>query len=262
MDERKPDFEAVLAEVLEGRASGGSHVTPDLLVAYHHKQLPPDEADRVVEHLAACRPCADLLLELVRFGEDSLEGEKTYAAREGVVDLETEADWRELRSRIASSEGSVAVPKSAAERRPTSRPPYLAYGLAASLLLTVGLGAWVAGLKQELRALREPHVNVAIVNLYTEEFHRGDGNEGSVPREAERFVAILTLPASFRVSAEHRVEILDADGRLIWSGSGLKPTDAGTLHLELTRRLLAPGEYRIRVHVSDKPVEFDLRLDR
>lgn len=260
MDEKSPDLETALDEVLEAGAAAGGHATPDLLVAYHHEALSPEEADRVQEHLAACRSCADLLLELVRFSEDSEEDE-AHAGSEGVVDLEAEADWRALRSRIAGSEAPDAARTSYAERRQRSRPRYQAFGLAASLFLSVVLGFWVAVLRQELRALREPQVNVAIVNLYTEEYHRGDPDEGTVPGDAERFVAILTLPSDFRSSVEHRVEILTADGRHVWSGLG-QPTRAGTFHLELSRRLLAPGEYRIRVLEADKPVaEFDLRLD-
>jgi len=259
MEERNPDLQAALTQVLEENPTSGEHLTPELLVGYHHERLPPEEADAVREHLAACPPCAELLLELVRFGREEGEGEPSHRGGD-VTDLEAEADWRALRSRIAESEGPEAGARSHDRVPGKARPPYLAYGLAASLLLIVGLGAWIAELREEVGTLREPQINLPIVNLYGEGFARGGADEGTVRDAEERFVVILN-PPTFPAATEHRVEILTAEGQPVWSGRGLQRTEAGNFHLELSRRLLEPGQYRIRLFEGRESIaEFELRL--
>ena len=134
----------------------------------------------------------------------------------------------------------------------------LAYALAASLLLTAGLAAWVAVLKSELDLSRRPQVNFTVVNLEPDGASRGDPREATVASASERIVVILN-PPSFPAAVEHRVEILTDDDRVLWSGRGLRPTAAGNFHLELSRRFLPPGEYRLRLSAGDELVtHFDL----
>lgn len=252
MGENKTDFSAALEAVL-AQARGEEHVEVEQLVAYRHGRLPAEEADAVQDHLAACRECADLLLELEGFEEEAAEPKDR-----GVVEFETEVAWRGLRPRL-DARPAVAEPRTAPREKP--RAPWLAWGLAASFLLAaLGLAAWVAGLRSELRGLREPQLNLPIVSLVAPGFARGEGEEGVVRGGGERFVVILNPPATPR-DVVHGVEIRDAQGSLVWSGEGLQPTGLGNFHLELSRRLLPPGKYRIRLYANEATIaEFELEV--
>jgi len=95
MDESNPKLKAALATALREKHRGDEHLSPELLVAYHHDRLPPEEIDAAQEHLAACRPCADLLLELARFGDDTGDEETE------VADLAAAGDEQILAHRLA-----------------------------------------------------------------------------------------------------------------------------------------------------------------
>src|SRR5262245_29748869 len=94
MDNLKPDLAAALDAVLATpRAGTEAHLAPERLVAYHHDRLPAGEAEAVQEHLAACRLCSDLLLELVQF---SREEQEEAGAASGLADFEEVVAWRRL----------------------------------------------------------------------------------------------------------------------------------------------------------------------
>lgn len=259
MDARSPDFTTALRLALAERpARGGEHPLPETLVAYHHDRLPPAEADALQEHLAACRSCADLVLELAQF--TAAEPTETSAGPEHADDWHLLAERLRRESADSSPFPADAPPAVAAIERRRRRPVRFAYALAAALAFaTIGLALWVAALRGELATLREPVLNVSIVNLEPAGFTRG-GEAAATAAAGERFVAILN-PPSFPRDVAHRVEVLDAGGRRLWSADGLSPTEAGNFHLELTRRLLPPGEYRLRLLLGDEPVaEFTLRV--
>ena len=255
-DDQEQDLAAALEEALAApAATAGAHPSPEQLVAYHHDRLPPAEIEPVQEHLAQCRLCADLLLELVRFtGEED-------GARPGLVDFEAEAAWRQLAPRLreeirADSTAEISPP----ERRKRAPVARLAYGLAAALLIsTVGLGLWAGRLRGQLDALRRPQANVPILNLEPAGFARGDDAQ-VVARAGRRSVLILN-PTSFPAPASYRVEILAAGGARLWSGEGLLPTGAGNFNLELPGDLLTPGTYRLRLlRDGEEAAKFDLRV--
>ena len=256
MDERKseasPDLAAALDAVAADMAqTAGTHPKAAMLVDYHHDRLAPEIADGVQEHLAACRDCSDLLLELVRF--DIAEPDTVTGAGAQVADLETEAAWRALASEIDAapsthevSEGVPVRPKA----RP-SRPAPLIAALAASVVISLGLAGWVATLRSELSARRQPQINVPILYLEPPGSIRGDyahiaTGEGSGP-----VMLILNSPSSTPAVA-HELEILaDPDGRTVWRHDGLLPTETGDFHLELNRGLLPPGSYRLQLLRDD-----------
>ncbi len=257
MDGHDAEFKAALNEIL--RAQATEHLPPEQLAAYHHDLLSAEDEETAREHLAACRMCSDLLLETIRFEGDGAQDE-TRAP--GVVDFEAEADWRSLQARLHEEEpaneatGMPAQRSAPAASAATSR---WALGLAASLLATVGLGIWVVQLESELAALRQPQTNLEIISLEPDGFTRGDLDEVTVRGASDRFVVILnpSLPAD----SEHEIEILDSDGRLVWAGKRLSPTDLGTFYLELSRSLLPPGTYSIRLRSeNESQTEFVLRV--
>ena len=72
------------------------HPSPEKLSAYQAKELPPEESDRIQEHLVQCGFCTDLVLDLQGF----LEPQEEEPARKGVADLGTEAGWRKLKDEM------------------------------------------------------------------------------------------------------------------------------------------------------------------
>lgn len=247
----------------------GIHPEIELLVAYHHGRLAPGEADNLAEHLSLCDHCGDLLLDLGEFETDAFE---TDAAETGAAasdpassaDFAVERDWRSLSARLAE-ERDEQPPMPA--RRPT-RPPGVAYGLAAGFFaVAVGLSLWVLTLRSELTRLQAPQLNVPIVNLRPVGSLRS-GDEAVEARAAgDRFVVILN-PSGEPADVEHRVRLLRADGDVwneIWSGTGLRPSDAGNFFLVLPRNLLPAGTYRLDVAPSlgameGEASEFDLEV--
>ena len=250
MAERNPSFQDAFDEVLRTGVVG-EHVAPERMVAYHNGLLPESEADAVQEHVAGCRECGDLLLELVRFEDDGA----TEEPDEAIADLEAEADWRALRSRIAGDEPQATPRK---PPRGVSKP-YVAWGLAASLLLSIGLGARVRFLSSELASLRQDQVHPAIVDLYSDGHTRSDPEESIVRGHGELFVVFLNPPTSFPPIVEYKAEILDADDRVVWS-KALWPED-GRFSFILSRTQLTPGPYRIHLSAAEADTwEFVLQV--
>jgi hypothetical protein len=186
------------------------------------------------------------------------------------ADFEAASAWRELQGRLelgavepATAAAAQAAPAVAAARparpAPLSRRPL--YLLAATLAAaTLGLSFWVGMLRGELARLRQPQLNLPIVNLEPVGMRRGGAETVTVGGNAERFVLILN-PPQLPPHLPHRVEILDTDGRLVWEGRGLEPTPLGNFHLELSRRLLPASQYRLRLLRDDDEVaEFTLQL--
>ncbi len=260
MGEEDGRLEAALGAAL--RSAGGlgeEHPEASLLVAYHHGNLSAVEAEAVLDHVAICRNCGDLLLELDGFQESSQS--PAVGGPEQVSDLETERAWREVRDRLGETGG---VDRSAGPSPPprVARGRSVGFALAALFSLAViGLGLRVGSLETELANLREPQLNLAILNLRAEGSTRGDTEVPAAGGNQGRFVVILN-PPSFPVERSHRVEILRAEGDLVWASDGLRPTAAGNFHLELSHRLLSPGEYRIRLILGrEATAEFKLRIE-
>jgi hypothetical protein len=145
---------------------------------------------------------------------------------------------------------------------------------AASLaILTAGLLAWnvklqerTAGLETRLeQALRTPeaspgpaspaaapappplqaHVNVPIVDLEPPAQVRGEGSRRQIIR-LEPNTSIVTLIVNTdapRRAADYTLDLLDATGTTVWTGSGLRPGADATLSVALPAALLPPGDY-------------------
>jgi hypothetical protein len=250
MDEPKLDFAQALAAASGADGEGEAHLTPEVLVAYRLDRLDAGQDDAVQEHLARCRACSDLLLELAEF------------SRGGADEVDDEAPWNRFADRLRAEAAAPAPPPPGPPRRRRTAPPARwATALAAGFLAsTVGLGIWVAVQHQQLAALRRPRVNVPIVNLVPAGYTRGDAPPATVG--AGRAVVLILNPPGFPTAGAYRVELLAVDGRRLWAGAGLTPTAAGNFYLELPPELLRVGEIRIRLLRGDDEVaEFPLQIN-
>jgi hypothetical protein len=143
-DEKKPPLDAALRHLAEQqRRSLTSHPTPQELAAYHGGELPPEAETRMLDHLAICRDCSDLLLDLAGFADL-----KPPQGVPELTDQQVEQDWQALRARMRAGEGGKEEERRTAEvvpiRRagPAAKParwssPWLP--VAASLLAVIGL---------------------------------------------------------------------------------------------------------------------------
>lgn len=226
-----PAFGAAAAA---SRARAPEHADLDVLAAYRRGELPESDAEALREHLAGCRECGDLLLDLEAFEADA------EAAAEGgaAADLEEAASWRAVRLRIDRPAGGDAgagwhLPRAAAA------------ALAAALIGAVGWGAYQ---RAELAAERSaPQPDLPVINLIREHTTRGvppAPHAWQVPRGGRFLFSII--PDTPLAGARYRVVIESRDGVQVWSGE-LVGDDDGYLNLGFSRRLLPDRDYTVRL---------------
>ena len=239
--DKKPPIEPVLrALAAKARRTLDDHPTPEELVAYRAGELTAEDEERIRDHLALCRDCSQLLLDLKEF-EDAAPEEEA-----GLSDIQVEAAWRRLRPRLE-------------ERKVLTSPrwfasPRFAYGLAAGLFLcTVGLSVWGLSLQQKVRELSEPLPNAPIGDLHAEGGGavRGGPGEPEILRSRPGGVLVLDFdPRDFRrFDVELRKD--GKGGELLWSGGGLVESEEGSYTLGLPRSGFQPGLYWIDLYGVD-----------
>lgn len=259
MSDEKTSLTAALRHLAEQeRRTPSEHATPGELTAYHEGALPPQIEARVREHLAHCKLCSDLLLDLAGFAD--------LAPPPGVpelTDAEVEKDWQALRNKLEigkmeKEELAPVVPfqpvAKAEPKSPRRSPPWFA--IAASLLAVAGFsfGLYERREAENLREIRfVPSFNI------TAERDRG------VEREAERFSsqeggALNLEPDSDETFDKYEADIV-ADGKVVFSVKSGR-----SLILQVPGGALKPGEYQIRlfgvVNANRIPAgEFPFRVD-
>ncbi len=237
-----------------------THPEPETLAAYHAGELEEDEAQRLQGHLLACRECAALLLDLDGFADPGFGAGSLSAA-------DQEALWGRIEAKIQEEEPVLApvIPLRPASRAP--QPRWLQALAAALLVATVGLSAWVASLRHTVEALKRPEPNAPVVDLFSGA-SRSAGSPSPttmIPRDF-RFFTVILHPPHARSTSRYRVEITRAGGESVWSEDGIAPSPLGPLPLTLTRSLIGPGEYRIRLfeetgNPKEPLVDYGLRVE-
>jgi len=236
-----------------------THPEPETLAAYHAGKLGEAEARRLQDHLLACRECAALLLDL-----DGLADPGFGAGSLSVTDRE--ALWGRIAGEIRKAEASALAPVIPIRR--AVPPTRWLQALAAALLVaTVGLSVWVASLRRTVEALNRPEPNAPVIDLYSGA-SRSAGSPppgATIPRDF-RFFTVILHPPHARSTSRYRVEITHAGGGSVWSRDGVAPDPLGPLPLTLTRSLIGPGEYRIRLfegtgNPREPLVDYGLRVE-
>jgi hypothetical protein len=204
----------------EEKAKGDpeEHPSVETLTAYHTNELSSEENARIQEHLAACRRCAEIVLELDAFLAEPAGGPE-------VVDFEAAAEWRRLRERMTKEAETVYdQPRRVAWRRWT---PALAAGLT---LAVVGL--------YFLSQPDRPFTTLDPIGSV-----RGGPPAETVPLSHD----LVLRTESDRPYEEYRAEFLDpSTGQLVTEISGLKGNRLSEVLVRVPKSL-EPGEYEIRL---------------
>ena len=238
LDRIRRDYDALTRDL----SASGAHPDEDLWVRLASGELSEDERVPIVDHLLSCAECSAI-----------------YRAVAHV-------------QQRASSFDPGAPREVNGEMVPFWRRPFWPQALAASLtIVAAGLLAWNVTLQQRTaelqieldRARRTPalpsrtppevapppaiqaHVNVPIVDLHPPSRVRGEGARQQIIRLPAKS-ALVTLIVNIerpRKAADFTLDLLDAKGTALWTGTGLTPQGDGTLSVALPTTLLRAGDY-------------------
>jgi hypothetical protein len=252
-DDAAADLDRLFARLSgEGHKDPDDHPAPEKLSAYQANELSAAEDDALQEHLVHCARCSELLLDLQRF----LDPPPEDLPREGVVDFETAAQWREIRRRMGEEKALPVVAKRGLLTQ-IFKSPALAAVLA---LLLVGAAIQVMRLERELA---QPITDLTPTTIEAPGTHKGP----TAPAEPTPFrlghVAAFDThsPQTYpRFSLVFR----DKNGQ-VKSTAEAPENEEGMIVLFLPRRFLAPGTYKVEVRrpndVSSPPIrKFDIQI--
>ncbi|MCP4656634.1 MAG: hypothetical protein GY856_14570 [bacterium] len=233
---------AILAEADEARQRLGTHPSPDQLLAYQEGELAAEDQEGVQDHVALCRDCARVVLDL-----ESFPDVEPVREDDRVSDWQVAAEWRRLEAR-----DEISPPVKSSPRRswPMLFSPGFAYAMAASILMAaLGLGSWVIQLRGRIDDLSQPRVNVFLSDLIPQKagLERGPGDAIRVPAWTDRVLLLLNL-ADIRSFSGYFVEISDRDGRTLWSNREIRRSPDGNFTVGVHRRFLPAGRYRIALY--------------
>jgi hypothetical protein len=231
-----------------------AHPTPEELSAYLANELSPQADDAIQEHLTQCTLCAGLLLDLQRL----LDPPPEDLPREGVADLETEVEWRELRGKLRATQAPGTAPDTDEARKAPPRKILRSQAVAAVLaLLLVGAVFRIVVLDRQLAS----PVAVQITTIEAQESKKG--------RPSEPTPFHLGNVAVFETHLEQphrklRLSFKDKNGRILRTLDA-QEDENGMVALLLPSRFLALGLYRVEVReaessASQSPRKFDIRI--
>jgi hypothetical protein len=209
-----------------------------------------------------------------RFGARLDAGLFAAAKRSGSLAPETVAEARQLLRRVEAGtlepsplaeevdadpeyvdwirdvpERALSLARAASQRRARRPRRWEGYPLAALFaLLAIGLSVWVVQLRGEVARLSEPIFDIPTRELDLGEQTRGSRTSLEVPPGTDRVLLHLVLDAAI-TEQPGRFEIATVAGKIVWSRPMfLMPLSE--VPLEMPRKLLPDGEYRVRI-VSD-----------
>jgi hypothetical protein len=210
------------------------HPEPDELVDYYLGTLLSTEVERIQDHLALCRDCAKLVLDLSAITRKAPAGE-------GRPTPELKAEWEKLRSRLERRQSTSLV-----RSRLTRTTPW---ALAASLLLSACLLVWDLNLHRSLDRGGLPRADLVLVDLAPAARGAERSEERPVqvrfPAGAAKLVLLLNL-GDLRSFPHYEMQLLAPGGRVRWRTDDAPRGEDGTFLLEVSRDMLAaPGLYHV-----------------
>lgn len=236
-----------MREEIPTPADSNGHPGVETWIAYHGGELAERETERLQRHLVACPACVSLVLDL-----DAFAAEPAEADRASVSEFELAAAWKSMKA---------SLPDRLSPPRWFERRVRVPMALAASLVAgAVGLSLW--GIEhRRAEAYTRPQVNLAIRDLEPNQATRSGGSPSPAEVRRDSYAALVMLPS--RTFDTYQVEIIDARGHRVWSGSGLVAhPELGTLSLGLPPGFLDPGEYVVKLYGGEEkiPLEDDLPI--
>ncbi len=136
----------------------------------------------------------------------------------------------------------------APSRQTAVRPRRVEALTAALALAVVGLSLWIAQLRGTVGDLAAPQLNTPVENL------SATPRRASTPPAAVRLApggrvfTVVLAPARTGDFPDYALEVASSDGRVVWSGAGLRPNADGLFTATLSRNLLPPGPWRLRIY--------------
>jgi hypothetical protein len=288
--DRKEEWREYVRAAWSERAAGPSgHLSEEELVRYHRGQLAEPEQARVEAHLATCAPClgsladvSDFLQSISERDEPGFEAlwQRVEADASPASERPTPGQagfWVRSRVLFAVAAGFFvafaltamwALSLRSEVRQLAQQPPqsnrameqlrHLEQenrGLQEQLKALQQEGRrWqdqLTAAEQEVAHLREPEVNVPVINIYPRDDKQRSGDQTNVnriglPAKARTFTLMLS---DYEPGHQgYAVELVDPAGRTIWRGDGLKPNEAGDLTVKLDRTFLGRREYTLRLY--------------
>ena len=250
--------ERLRAHLRKERETIGRHPSPEEVVAYFERRLPPEDAEEIRAHLAACPDCTRELLALADLHEPDAVSEP------GMPRQDLDAAWERQRERLFPASPVVTLES----RRPRGPSPRWAWTAAASLALAASLlTVMVVDQRRTIERLTQPQVNPPLVNLAPLGATRQGGQETRglwIQAHVERVWVILN-PVAELTFPSYDVEILAPDGEVVLRFQDFRSSEEGNFRLEIPRGVLKAGEHRIlligKKEGQRQPVEeFALRV--
>ncbi len=232
-----------------------SHPSVDTWIDYHAGRAPARETESLRRHLAGCRRCIDLVLDLDAFAEPS------PPAAGAAADFEKAAVWRTVKPAVDADRG-VAAPTRTAWRWPTIA------AIAASLLFAVaGLSQRGARIELESQVAElsrlQPNMQILDLRPGARERSLSDG-DAMVELSATAGAILILTPEDAAEFPAYEVRVVDAAGVEVRRVSGLEISEFGNFSLAVPPGALAAGSYELElIGLGDleQPIEtYPIRL--
>lgn len=211
MSDETPDRDEMfdfLVEEGRRRRDPEDHPAPETLTAYQAGELSPEEDEKIQGHLAACRHCTEMLLEL----EEFLPPSESSARFEPLMD--------------GAPQGKTSSPR-------------FAYSLAAGLALAlVCVSFYAISLRNELS---QPVAEIESKALLSIDSQRSPVGRSQPVRLPTTLALHVSSSSSF---PEYRVEFRQGD-RVIESVEGLHLQEDLAVRILLPKTFLEEGSYQV-----------------
>lgn len=206
----------------------------------------------------------------------STGGWRSAALAAGLAGMVAAGGWlwsanqvQTLEDRLAAAETSETVETRPAVPAPVTPAPAPPVAGSIDRERVAEMEAEMEQLRQQEERMREqldriaaaapvPQINTRIVGLQpTGDVVRGGAGEAEeVPAGG---YASLMLTASHREThQDHRIEVVDESGKVVWSADGLRRTPEGDFAVTLPPGALKPGAYTMRVSAQEDGKRVDL----